>query len=375
MCKEVNIRNNLLLNTFLMLIDFINSKNIKLNLKVSVDYNRSLISEVNSQMFFKFGQLLMFFYITNINGKDKPIIRYKKGIFYAEIYEDYSDESYVNSITAENIIYKLIDKSTYNKKFFIEGLDYADKIDDKSLLDIQSGFELTYKTFIDEKTNIINFLNECGPKNIYLNLIKDIKLLNYHDLGIQLTLIKLKFQRELPKNKLVENITYGKYNYDKFIENSKSLLDMLTKNSIISFYNNKVELMWFGYINEELKPIKYLNIYLAIYFAYIAENTEEKYYLQSAKNALNPLLDEIRNINDKHKEVLGNDYYCFLEGLYLLSHYIEYDGLNKILEKNIRFFSNINLEDKLKTDFDIENLILEFIYHNSLNLINSLILI
>lgn len=374
MFKKINVGSNFLLNTFLLLIDFINSKNLKLNLNVVVDYNKNLIFEDNQNIFFEFGQLFMFFYITNTNVKDMSITRYTEGRLYVEISETDSNESYFNGITAENIIYKLIDKSTYNKKLFLEGLDFTDKIDDKSLLDIQYGFELTYKTFIKEKIHLINVLNECEPNDIYFNLIKDIKLLNYHDLEMQLNFIKLKFQGELPKNKLVEKVISVKHNYNKFIENSKNLLYTLTMNGILSFYNNKVELMWIGYIDCELKPIKYMNIYIATYFAYIAKNTEKKYYLQSAKNSLNPLLADIVNIDDNCKDALGNNRHHMLELLYLLNHYIEFDELNRIINKNIELFSNVKLGHKSKNDLDIENIILKSIYDDTLNLLKLLVL-
>lgn len=374
MYREINIGSNFLLNTFLLLIDFINSKNVKLNLNVVVDYNKNLISETNTNEFFKLGQLLMFFYVTNTNGKHTSTIGYKQGRLYAEISETDGNESYIDGITSENIIYKLVDKSTYNKKLFLEDLNFNYPINNKNLLDIQSGFKLTYKTFIKEKISLINFLNECESKNIYFNLIKDIQLLNYHDLKIQINLIKLKFRGKMQKNKLLKEVISSKHNYNEFIKNSKNLLELLIKNGIISFYNNKVELMWLGYIDNEPKPIKYMNIYIATYFSYIAQNTQEKHYLQSAKNTLNPLIDNISNLNTNYMDSLGNDYEKILKLLYLLSNYIEYDELNKAIEKNKELFSNIKLVDKLKSKIDVDNLILESIYNDSLNLLNLLIL-
>ncbi|PRR79657.1 hypothetical protein [Clostridium vincentii] len=367
------ISNNLLLDTLFLLRDFINN-NCKLNLKVSVSNTKEIVSKVDNNMFFKAGQLLMFFFITNVNNLRRENIKYDKETFYIiNSPVNKIDENYIKSPTSENIIVDMIYKSTYNKEVLpIE----VESISRENLHELKRGFELTYKTMINEKINLINFLQKCELKNSYLNLIKDIKLLNPHELNVQLQFIELRYSKNLIKNELLEKVISCKDNYDEFISASSELLDLFIKNAIIGFGENGLELMWIGYIDESLEAIKYRNIYIAIFFEYIGEVTSNKYYLQATKHSVNPLLTYINNLNDDEKLVYNEEYYEMLKLLYLLNDSIElnYIELDKVIQKNTKTFSSMALREKIRYSSNTDKIILEFIQNKSLDVLHSVIL-
>ncbi len=362
---------NFLANQLLLLVNFINNRIYRFNLEVSIVNNKDIVSKFNSDIFFKSGQLLMFFYIVNINNKSRGNIKYNNSKFYIYLPLNSTSKDYMNNTTSEDIINDLIEKSTYNEEFLPIELG---SIIEEDLMEIENGFELMYKIFINEKMNLINYLNEYNIEDNYSNLIKDIKLLNPHDLEIQLKLIRLKFENKLIKNELIEKLINCRENHDDFIEHSKMVLDLLIKNAIIALDNNKMQLMWMGYINKKLEPIKYRNIYLAILFSYIGKKTSEKYYLQIAKQSINPLLIVSKDLKGNYKSMLDNEYYEVLKLLYLLNNYIEFRELNIFIEENKDLFDLIRLEDKIKCNYDTENLILESVYNKSLDLLSLLIL-
>lgn len=368
MYKQNN--SSFLTSPLLLLIDFINNR-CNLTLEVSFINSRDFESEFDCDIFFKAGQLLMFLYVLNIKNVSRENIKYRNNKFYIYMPINNSNEINIKKITAENIIINLIDKSTYNQEFLPE---YLENINKENLFQIERGFELTYKLFIDEKINLINFLNKYVIKNSYINLIENIQLLNPHDLNIQLKFIRLKFQRELITIKSLKKLISQKNNHANFIESSRNVLDILIKNSIISLDENGIELMWIGYTNNKLEPTRYKNIYIAILLSYIGKTMSEKYYLQAAKQSLNPLLMDLVDSTIDYKKICGNEYYDVLKLLFLLNNYIEFEELDNFIEKNPSLFNLISLEDKLKCNSETETFILEYIYNKSLDLLNSLIL-
>ncbi|MBW9173998.1 hypothetical protein [Clostridium estertheticum] len=364
------ISNDLILNTLLLLKEFINN-NCKLNLKVSVTSTKGIVSKVDNNMFYEAGKLLMLFFIVNVNNLQRKNIKYAKETFYI-INSPVNNiaENYIKNPTSENIITDIIYKSTYNKEVLpIE----ITSVTSENLNELKKGFELVYKTIINEKTNLINFLQKCEFRKNYLTLIKDIKLLSPHDLKVQLQFIELKYSKNLIKNELLEKVICCKNNYDEFISASNEFLDLLIENATIGFGENGLELMWIGYIDERLEAIKYKNIYIAIFFAYIGKVTANKYYLQTTKHCVNSLLT---NVNDDEKLLYNDEYYEMLKLLYLLNNSMEldYKALDKVIEKNTKLFDLIDFKSEIKYSSNKDEIMLEFICNKSLDILHFVIL-
>lgn len=366
------ISNDSLLN-ILLLKDFINN-NCKLDLKVSVTNTKEIVSKVDNNMFYEAGKLLMVFFIVNINNLQRKNIKYAKETLYIiDSPVNKIAENYIKKPTSENIIADIILKSTYNKE--VLPIEVA-SVTRENLDELKKGFELVYKTIINEKINLMNFLEECGPKNIHSNLIKDIKLLSPHDLKVQLQFIELKYSKNLIQNELLGKVICCKDNYDEFISASTEFLDLLIENATIGFGENGLELMWIGYIDERLEAIEYKNIYIAIFFEYIGKVTGNKYYLQATKHSINPLLSYINNLNDDEEKLIYNDeYYEMLKLLYLLndSMKLDYIELNKAIQKNTKLFASMDLKDGINYNSNKDEIMLEFIFNKSLELLHFVI--
>ncbi|MBU3093845.1 hypothetical protein KPL35_17585 [Clostridium sp. CF011] len=337
------ISNDLLPNT-LLLKDFINN-NCKLDLKVSFTNTKEIVSKVDNNMFYEAGKLLMVFFIVNINNLQRKNIKYDKETFYIiNSSVNKIAENHIKKPTSENIIADIILKSTYNKE--VLPIEVA-SVTRENLDELKKGFELVYKTIINEKINLINFLENCEPKNIHSNLIKDIKLLSPHDLKVQLQFIELKYSKKLIENELLEKVICCKNNYNEFISASTELLDLLIENATIGFGENGLELMWIGYIDERLEAIKYKNIYIAIFLAYIGKITANKYYLQATKQSVNSLLTYVND--DEEKLIYNDEYYEMLKLLYLLNDSMElgYIELNKAIQKNTKLFASTTFQKEV----------------------------
>ena len=171
-------------------------------------------------MFFNAGKLLMLLYITNTNNISRKDIKYKNNRFYIDINKGNQNIKIINTITSENIINNLIEKSTYNKEFLpIE----IEDINEKNLLDIEEGFKAAYEIFIYEKINLMNFFRKYHIKNSF-SLINDIKILNEQDLKRQLKFVRLKLKGELKPNELVKNFIWFKHDKEKFIDSTFSII-------------------------------------------------------------------------------------------------------------------------------------------------------
>lgn len=355
-------------NIFLHLLKLVNDKNNRLNLQVKFNDTTSNSSDLNDNIFFQAGQLLMFFYIFNIQNLKRNNIKYFNNTFYInDLLFSQIDEIHTNHITSEDIINYMIENSIFTKE--VLPLNILD-INDVNLNILKEGFKLTYETLIDEKINILHFLNNNLPKNQYPYLFNTLKILSPHDLSIQLEFINLKYRKCISKNKILIDLLNTSNDYFTFIQTATKYLDIFTQNAFIGSGDYGIELMWIGFINNRLQPIKEKNIYISLLFAYIGKLTDNTYYIQTAKHAIHPLLKYLDFKNKLSKEDANE----LIHLLYLLNFYIHFDTLNKFITDNNNLFDSISPNTKLKYSSSPDEVILNYIYTNLVELLPHLII-
>lgn len=357
--------NSLFVEIFFSMIEFIKNKNSKINIEICLDKVSNVKFKKDSSMFSKCGQFLMFLYIFKIDNLSSENIYYSNGKFFLSLSSKHFNQYFMTNTGCEDIANDIINCSTY-KKDCIPKIESNTKFTNKKdFKDFENGFISTYKTFIHEKNNIIEFLTKYPLRNFSITLIKNIKLLNPRDLHMQLKFIKLRYLKKIESNYLLNKLS-AIHNYNsEFISLSKKFLDFLTQNSIIGMKNNSLELTFIGYINNELRPVGINNIYISIYFSFIAKITQNKYYEKSALYSLMPVINS-DNLN-YNKEIL--------KLIYLLNSYIHFEELDKFIHDNICLFEDISSDYKNSCMKNPEKFILMCVREKSFQILKSLFLV
>lgn len=357
--------NNLLIDVFFSVIKFIKNKNSKINLDICINKNSNITLKKDCDMFFKCGQFLMFIYAFKINKLLSEDINYNNGQFFIKLSNINFNQTILNKTSCEDIAKDIINNSTYKKDCMPNAISNIKFKNNNDFKEFEKGFILTYKTFINEKNNLVKFLENSPVTDFSLSLIKNIKILNPKDLDMQLKFIRLRYLNKIESNPLLNDLVYFKQSNDEFINLSKEFLDILTQNSIIGIHNNSMEFMFIGYINGELKPTGINNIYISIYFSYIAKVTENKYYETSALYSLIPVLHS--DSSDYNTEIL--------ELMYLLNNYICFKELEEFINNNIYLFKDISKSYKKSCITNCENLILKSVQEKSLYMLKSVFIV
>ncbi|MGN0145490.1 MAG: hypothetical protein ACI398_10930 [Clostridium sp.] len=363
--------NSFLIDMFFLVVKFITDRNKHLNLTVCTSKNIENTQKYDDEAFFKAGQFLMFLYVFSVDNLYKKNINYLDGTFFVKL----SDENFnlVSSIKtkSESIANHIINRSVYTKQLLPHNCSIRDLSNNKNLSNFQRGFKICYETFLNEKIDLIKLLKNDGLINIYFNLIKNIRLLSPHDLKIQLEFINIQVKKSLTKNSIVEKIIRIKDDKNTFINLSLKLLDLVTENSIIGINDSgAIELTWIKYSNNKLGSIGTDSIYIAIYFAYIGKVTNNSYYSQSAKQSLTPLFN--MSISD-YKQTTNLD--KILKSMYLLNNYINYSELNDFIYNNQDLFMMVSASYKKECNLKTDELIFQCIMDNSMDVLNSIILV
>lgn len=343
---------------FSYFVEIINIENDNLNFNV-VFCENDIDSIIDKDIFFKSGCLLMLLYIFNCDLGDD--IKYKYGSFYVKNIKVKKYILYDGRV--ENIINNIIEKSVYSKRF----LPLINKeVIYKNFKDIELGFSNAYNIFINNKLEIIKVLDI----NEDVSLINMLKILNLNDLNRQLKFLRFKFKYPYRKDSLINQLIQYK-NIDKsFIDISCVFLDNFIKKSIIGVNKYGMETMWIQENKGSLTPSKYNNIYIYIYLKCIGEITNNKYYLEIAKQTLNPLLEECTiKYTDESEE-----YWNMLKFIYFNSEFIEYDNIKIFIENNKENISTVSLEDKGKYIIDNKQKLIDIILNKSLIIIRRIIL-
>ena len=347
MKKEVN-------DKFLYFVDILNKENNKLHLKIIFNEN-SIDSILDEYMFFKSGYIIMLLYIFNGNFNGK--VKYNNGVFYTRNLA--IDQHVLYDTKVKNVIDDIINKSIYNKRFLPSSVS---NITYENLKSIEIGFTDAYKFFIKEKLDIIAHLDI----NKDVNLINMLKILNYNDLNMQLQFLRLKFGYLYKKDFLLEKLKkYEECNIN-FINESCEYLNHLIERSIIGMNKKKLEMMWIQHDQGKLVTTKYNNIYIAIYLKFISTLKNNKYYLESAKQLINPLLDD--------KEIIESELSLELfKILYLNSKSINHDSLNSYLIRNEQYADMMSNDDIKRFTLDTNKKAMDFIKNETMNVLDKII--
>lgn len=357
--------NDKLMDIFFLIIKFIISKNASLNLSVSL-YDGNYEYEEDSDIFFKAGQLIMFLYIFSINGLSKKDINYKNGTFQLNLKNENFTQKFCLNTDSNSIAYDIIRNSVFTKECFPSGLDTESIRITENFNSFIGGFQMCYQTFLDEKINLIDFLNNMDLNTICFNLIKNIKILTPQDCRKQIHFLEIKNNMFKTNDNDISTLVLVKDDYSSFLDKSVEILDNVIQNSIIGINSSgDMEISWIRHLNTDLFPLGKDNIYLALYFSYISKLTSNSYYYQSAKSSVMPLLK-------MNSLALDED---IVKAMYLLNSYMDFNELKTFINENNDIFKNLPESYKNKCALECHNLIFSCIMRNSLNVINSLVLV
>lgn len=349
----------------LLVLEYIKSKNKQIKLSIKSSSNEDIEGFINEDIFFEFGQLLMLFYVFNLDNICKKNIKYSNNTFY--INEKVIEVKIRNELlsSSEDIVNFIIDKSVYKKILTLGELKYVNK---EHLKDIQDGFKTAYDILIDMKFQLINYIKsfKCDLSDV----IENINFLNPNDLELQIKLIEISLSNYYSPNKvndskrfIEDNISYASEVLDKYIDKA-----------IYGIGSYGIELMWIGKFDKTIKPTIGINIYVSVLLAYIGEVKEDRYYIQAAKYSINPLLKYLDKKKKNISEVKENkEFIDLLTLLYLLNSYIDFSELDKFIKENLELFSLVRSKDKTKYDLKIEENILEDIKYKALDKIECII--
>ena len=353
---------------FLLLFQFLNKNTTHFNFRLSFQAQQNKSNIVNSDLYYDSGELLMLFYVFNLSNLEPTNIAFSNNTFYFNKQLNLQKtESSITLMTSENIINDIIRKSVY----FKESLPKAYlNTSSKDLTYLKNGFENAYNSFITNKMDIIEYLSSLGIKNQYPHLFNKLKILNPQDLSMQLHFIDLKYTNTIPKNIVNRNISIYEDNLNSFFIDNLYYLDLLIKNGIIGSGENGLEIMWLGYLKDTIQPIKEKNIYIALLFVYASRLAKNKYYLESAKNCINPVLQYIKN----NIKLYTSESSIIIKLLYALNYMINFDNLNKFIQDNPEPFSLISLNEKKQLENNPDKLITQTITNESFKVLNLLIL-
>jgi len=227
-----------------------------------------------------------------------------------------SDSIIDNKFSSSNIAHHMLEVSVYTIDFL--PLDKMELVN-SNIGAIKSGFEYIYNIMVSNKTELIHFIKDIFINNIeYLgNIINKLNILNKEDLKMQLYLIEFRFFKNescLQKITLSDDESTGSVDRKRFIELADSLGDHLIKNSIMGYNNGKISRTWINSIlpdfsekSEALDSVNYLyncNSGVALFFAYLGEFTQKKYFINAALEIMQESIENINNIGEYSKIIV-----------------------------------------------------------------------
>lgn len=357
--------NDKLIDIFFLIIKFIISRNTSLNLSVSL-YDGNYEYEEDADIFFKAGQLMMFLYIFSINGLSQKDINYKNGTFQLNLKPENFTQKFCMNTDCSSIAWDIIRNSVFTKECFPLGLDAESIRITENFNSFIGGFQICYQAFLDEKIKLIDFLNNKNLDTECFNVIKNIKILTPKDCEKQIRFLEIKNKMLKTNDKDISTLALVKDDYSSFLNKSMETLDNVIENSIIGINSSgDMETAWIRYLNTDLCPLGKDNIYLTVYFSYISKLTSSSYYYESARSSVIPLL----KMNSLQ---LDED---IIKTMYLLNSYMNFNELKTFVNENNHMFKNLPQSYKNKCALECHDLIFSCIMRNSLDVINSLVLV
>ena len=332
---------------FNKIINIINEKNsISNSLNLCELKNTHL--HYNDKFFYSSGQILFLFYIFNIN------CLYGKNI----------ENLILQDTRSDSIAKNYIANSIYTINYLPKEID---NINDSQLTLIKKGFSVAYNSILSEKTTVIEFIENNDTLENNLKLITNVRALNYNDLNIQLQLIDIRY-KNIYVNILFQDLQNLKdLNIDKIIDLCCPYAEILIQNSLLGIYNNSMERTWIGFINKEIKPIGYYNIYISLFLSYLGKISSKDYYINVAKEAIKPAIRDI-SYNISYIKDINNINATF----YIVNNIIKSKYLNDYINSNM--VSNLYFKKELDNIINNNTLLRNYIFSSSINILNKIIL-
>lgn len=338
------------LNAFTDIIIFINNltqpphSKLQVNLDITKDFSYDL------NFFFNSGKLLALLYLFNINNLSKSDISYHKGTFYIKNPFDKVQYNTLLKSDCINIAKNIISNSVYYKEFFPPEILY---VSSKNYENIENGFKSQYTLLLKNKLSLIKLIKNYEMDAYLSQVINNLNMLNYNDLNRQLTLLQIRFKKNIN----------GIANNPDLTSNVYSIADSLIENSIIGIYKNEIEITWIRYSKKQIKPLNQNNIYISFFFAYLSKEEDNKYYLQLALQALPPAVRYF-SVNVNKQPRAYND---FIYIIYFLNSITNSSVIKDFITAN-----NINLSknDNMVYDYNFE----DNLFTSSIKWINKLVL-
>lgn len=294
---------------------------------MKTEYN----TEMNNELFYEVGRLLMALYLTS-NHSSKIKLKYCDNNIYICIKNESDLSRCINEVTAEEITRDLISKSVYNIEFLPDNIK---AINMQKLSYIKEGFQQAYNECINSKIRWIKHLETRDER--YGELINNINMLNINDLNKQLKLLDIRF------NSIVVNDEKNIWDGKDSVESYCKVLDKYIQDAVIGMGENGLELMWMESDNGIIRPTMLDNVYIGLVLSYIYYITQNRYYYQSVIQTLNPVINYFNN-NEARDEVIMLIIYFINK----ISPYNKLDFIiNKYINKSILDGKYTNNEDEV----------------------------
>lgn len=350
---------NILFKSFIDIIDYLNKTKFSLDKKLIVKNTFKNEFIYDNFIFFNLGQLLSLFYLFNINTLNRKNITYVNRTFF--IKDLFNKKDIINTIDSDCmfIAQNIIDKSVYNIEFLPSELKINNNYEYNY---IKSGFIETYTALLNNKIYLTKLLQNYNNEELFTNTINNLRSLNYNDLNKQIKLLDIKLKNNYSNyNSKKEEFVCSKINSRDFIDLGCHIADDLIENSIIGIHNNDIEITWIGYIDENIQPLFYKNIYISLFLSYLYQNTDKKYYLQASIQSLNPALRYL-NYNEKDENHLS-----ILNSLYTLNSILDIPALNNFINLNSSLLKKYNINSSHKNNMN------KYLLDISIKTINNII--
>lgn len=338
-------KENILFKAFVDIINYLNETKSSLDKKLLIKNKFKNEFIYDNFIFFNLGQLLSIFYLFNINNLIRKDITYSNGTFF--IKDLFNKKTIVNTMDSDCMLIaqNIIDKSIYNKEFLPDQIKINNYYEYN---DIKSGFVETYTNLLNNKIYLTKLLQNYNNENLLIDIIDNLRSLNYNDLNRQIKLLDIKFKNDYSNfDSKKEEFIYSEINSKNFIDLGCYIADDLIENSIIGIHNNDIEITWIGYIDNNIQPLFYRNIYVSLFLSYLYQNTDKKYYLQASIQALKPALRYLNNYNKKDEHYLN-----ILKSLYTLNSMLDITTLKNFINLNSRLLKKYNISSSSPKNID-----------------------
>ncbi|UYZ35648.1 hypothetical protein OD350_26265 [Clostridium beijerinckii] len=221
-----------------------------------------------------------------------------------------------NNFSASNIAHHMLDSSVYNIDFL--PLNKVNLVN-FNIGAIKSGFEYMYNITLSNKSEFISFIKDIFASNLeYLgNILKKINILNEEDLKMQLYLIDAKFLTN--ESSIQQIILLGdegpcRVDRKRFIKLAGKLGDHLIKKSIIGYSNGNISRTWINFsemkrgkkseVSDSLYDLYNGNSGMALFFVYLGEVTQKKYFINASLEIMQESIEVINNMSGDYQHIV-----------------------------------------------------------------------